>query len=114
LSGEWGGLFEGVLDYARGMVRRTEKGSRLEQRMSWWAALALLRCVSSSPSAASMALRTRLKSAEGNTEDEQLIVLDQEAGERVLDGQLEEGLSRDETVPAGTLRPLRTALSCGG
>jgi superfamily II DNA or RNA helicase len=103
LGGEWGALFEDVLEYARGMVRRTEKGSRLEQRMSWWAALALLRCVSSSPSAASMALRTRLKSAEGNTEEQQLLVLDQEAGERVLDGQLEEGLSRDETVPAGTV-----------
>lgn len=109
LDGEWGALFEDVLEYARGMVRRTEKGSRLEQRMSWWAALALLRCVSSSPAAASVALRTRLKAAEEGSEAEQLLVLDQAAGDRVLDGLVEEGLSQDESVPAGTVESLPDA-----
>lgn len=109
LGGEWGSLFENVLDYARGMVQRAEKGSRLEQRMSWWAALALLRCVSSSPAAASVALRTRLKAAEGESESDQLVALDQMAGEQVLDGLVEEGLSRDEGVPAGTVESFQDA-----
>ena len=109
LSGDWGALVEDVIDYARGMVRRTEKGSRLEQRMSWWAAIALLRCVSSSPAAASMALRTRLRAAEGQSEDEQLAILDQSAGESVLDGLVEEGLSQNESVPAGTIETLEDA-----
>ena len=47
LSGEWGRLFDEVIDYARTMIRRTENQSAMRQRMSWWAALALLRCVSS-------------------------------------------------------------------
>lgn len=109
LSGDWGALVEDVIDYARGMVKRTEKGSRLEQRMSWWAAIALLRCVSSSPAAASMALRTRLRAAEGQSEDEQLAILDQLAGESVLDGLVEEGLSQNESVPAGTIEALEDA-----
>ena len=52
LTGAWGQLFDEVLAYAREMVQRAEGGTNLQQRMSWWAALALLRCVSSSPAAA--------------------------------------------------------------
>lgn len=103
ITGEWGFLFEGILDYARGMVRRSEKGTRLQQRMSWWAALALLRCASSSPAAAVMALRTRLKSAEGQTESDQLKSLEISAAETVLDGLWDDGFSEDESVPAGTV-----------
>lgn len=109
LGGEWGRLFEEVLGYARGMVKRTERGSILEQRMSWWAALALLRCVSSSPAAASVALRTRLKAAEGVSQQEQLTELEQAAGERVLDGMVDDSLSQDETVPAGTVESFQDA-----
>lgn len=110
LAGEWGTLFEGVLEYARGMVKRYEHGTRLEQRMSWWAALALLRCVSSSPAAAALALRTRLRSAEGQTEAEQMNALELSAAETVLDGQWENGLSADESVPPGTLDSPDTAM----
>jgi hypothetical protein len=39
-----------------------------EQRMNWWAALALLRCISSSPAAAVNALRTRLQGAKGEAD----------------------------------------------
>ena len=42
LSGAWGRLFDDVLTYARTMVKRAEGGTKLQQRMSWWAALALL------------------------------------------------------------------------
>ena len=103
LGGDWGALFEDILEYARGMVRRAEKGSLLEQRMSWWAALALLRCVSSSPAAAGVALRTRLQAAEGGSEAERAALLDRAAEGLVLDGMQEDGLSPDESVPAGTL-----------
>lgn len=102
LTGDWGSFFDDVLDYARGMVRRAEGGTKLEQRMSWWAALALLRCVSSSPAAAALALRTRFRAMEGQAEDRQLVELDQVAGETVMDGPGEDVLTLNETVPAGT------------
>ena len=103
LSGAWGTLFDDVLDYARTMVRRAEGGTKLQQRMSWWAALALLRCVSSSPAAASLALRTRLQAAENENEQEQLEDLDKVASETVMDEATDDSLSLNESVPAGTI-----------
>lgn len=103
LTGEWGKLFDAVLSYARGLVESTQNKSHLQQRMSWWAALALLRCVSSSPAAASLALRTRLKSSEGQSEQEQASDLEEQAGSTVLDGSGDSLLSMDESVPAGVL-----------
>lgn len=97
LTGDWGQLFDDVLSYARTMVEQTKDGTKLQQRMSWWAALALLRCISSSPAAAVLALRTRLQAAESETE------LDQAASETVLDAGADDALTLDESVPAGTL-----------
>ena len=103
LGGAWGRLFDDVLTYARTMVKRAEGGTKLQQRMSWWAALALLRCISSSPAAASLALRTRLQAAENKNEQEQLADLDQVANETVMDEATDDSLSLNESVPAGTL-----------
>lgn len=103
LTGAWGQLFDEVLAYARAMVKRAEGGTKLQQRMSWWAALALLRCVSSSPAAASLALRTRLRAAEGETEHEQVADLDQMARETVMDEAADDSLTLNESVPAGTV-----------
>jgi superfamily II DNA or RNA helicase len=103
LTGDWGRLFDDVLDYARGMVKRAEGGTKLQQRMSWWAALALLRCVSSSPAAAALALRTRLKAVEGESESQQIAELEQAASETVMDGVADDALTLDESVPAGTV-----------
>ena len=103
LTGEWGHLFDDVLDYARGMIERAEGGTNLQQRMSWWAALALLRCASSSPAAATLALRTRLKAVEGEPEGQQIAELDQTASDTVMDGASDDALTLDETVPAGTV-----------
>lgn len=103
LTGDWGRLFDDVLAYARTMVRRAESGTRVQQRMSWWAALALLRCASSSPAAASLALRTRLQAAEGETEQSQIENLDRTAAETVMDETAEDSLSLAESVPAGTV-----------
>lgn len=102
LTGEWGAFFDDVLDYARTLVRRAEGKSVLQQRMSWWAALALLRCISSSPAAASIALRTRLQAVLDASGEEQLAELDRLAASRVMDTVDEDLLSQDETVPAGT------------
>jgi len=103
LTGEWGNLFNDVLTYARTMVQRAENETKLRQRMSWWAALALLRCVSSSPAAASLALRTRLQATEGESEQAQLTNLDRAASEAVMDDSGDDLLALTETVPAGTV-----------
>jgi superfamily II DNA or RNA helicase len=101
LSGAWGQLFNDVLDYARELVVRTEGKGLREQRMGWWAALALLRCISSSPAAAVNALRTRLDgTAPGDASEAQLLQdMEAQAGERVLDG-LDDALSTDDIEPA--------------
>lgn len=113
LSGDWGELFNDVLDYARELVRRSAGESKFRQRMSWWAALALLRCVSSSPAAASASLRTKLLNlqggdateakASGGLDEEQLSGdLEAMASLAVLDGG-EEELSGEEAAPGGDL-----------
>ena len=70
--------------------------------MSWWAALALLRCISSSPAAAALALSTRLKATIEGTEADQLAEIEENAADTVLDGTDDDTLTADETVPAGT------------
>ncbi|QSR89203.1 DEAD/DEAH box helicase [Methylacidiphilum caldifontis] len=103
LNGSWGDFFDMVLDYAQSMVQSAEGKTELERRMSWWAALALLRCISSSPAAAALALRTRLKVVERGNEAEQIAELDQTAIETVIDGMADDILTLNETVPAGTV-----------
>ena len=103
LTGDWGSLVERVLAYARSMVRRAEGGTKLQQRMSWWAALALLRCVSSSPAAASLALRTRLKAVTGESEERQIEALDRTARETIMDEADDDALVTTESAPAGTV-----------
>ncbi len=111
LTGDWGRLFDDVLAYARTMVRRSESGDKLQQRMSWWAALALLRCISSSPAAASLALRTRLQAAKGETEQAQIEHIDRVAGETVMDESGDDFLAVKESVPAGTIDESEDAAS---
>lgn len=103
LTGEWGRLFDDVLEYARTLVVRAEGQGLLQQRMSWWAALALLRCISSSPAAAINALRTRLSGTtltEGAAVVEELTLeeAEEQGRERVLDG-LEDNLSTQDIEP---------------
>ena len=109
LSGDWAALFHDVLGYAKDLVQRSAGESKLRQRMSWWAALALLRCVSSSPAAASASLRTKLLNLQtgssGDTElNEQQLADDLEsmAALAVLDGA-EEEFSGEEAAPGADL-----------
>jgi len=103
LTGDWGRLFDDVLEYARELVVRAEGQDLLRQRMSWWAALALLRCISSSPAAAVNALRTRLNGSALSEEGGEVGVLtleeaEEQGRERVLDG-LEDNLSTQDIEP---------------
>jgi superfamily II DNA or RNA helicase len=112
LTGAWGSLFHDVLEYARTLVKRSAGQSRLRQRMSWWAALALLRCISSSPAAAAASLRTKLAGLEQAgldqdngrelSEEQQLSELEALASQGVLDG-LDEAMSEEEAAPGGDL-----------
>ena len=101
LTGAWGQLFNDVLAYARELVERSEGQDLREQRMNWWAALALLRCISSSPAAAVNALRTRLQGAlgeDGGAEAPSLEEFEAQASDRVLDGT-DDALSTDDIEP---------------
>ncbi len=62
LSPAYRRLFEAVYDFCTEIVRSGEGLERHRRRMRWWGALALLRCVMSSPRAALVALQKRRKS----------------------------------------------------
>ena len=57
LSPDYRALFDDVLAYARGSIRTD--GTAVQQRVSYWSALALLRALASSPRAAVQTLNTR-------------------------------------------------------
>ena len=75
LTGAWEDFFGHVLDFCRGLLRGHDSDS-YEDYIYWYATLGLLRCASSSPAAAVMALANRLEIQE----DEDL-----PEGERVAD-----------------------------
>ena len=104
LTGEWGQLFDQILTYARSLIARSADGTKQQQRMGWWAALALLRCASSSPAAASMALGTRLQSALEKSEQEQLRQLNDTGAQCVLDTSFAGDNEIVDTVPAANVR----------
>ena len=101
LSGEWNAIFQDVLDYARELIEREDEGT-LKSRMNWWAALALLRCISSSPQAAIRALNTRLDNALGNSDEQSqaqlAATLEAQGLASVLDGTADD-LSFDDVEP---------------
>jgi superfamily II DNA or RNA helicase len=103
LGGEWGALFNDVLDYAQKMVESVKDESVLKQRMNWWAALALLRCISSSPAAAATSLRTRIRALSDSNEQTQLEELERAGAETVFDGDVDGDLSTDDSQPGALL-----------
>ncbi len=62
LTGDWQTLFNDIMRYAKELVESEESGT-FKERLKWWAALGLLRCISSSPGAAVSALNNRLVNA---------------------------------------------------
>lgn len=105
-KGDWGQFFEDVRDYCIGLAERAEEADGQAARMIWYATLALLRCVSSSPAAAAKALQTRLTNSLG--EEGETIDLIEEEGlapdedERVYDGTNDD-LSQTDLEPAAAL-----------
>ncbi|SHE87248.1 Helicase conserved C-terminal domain-containing protein [Lampropedia hyalina DSM 16112] len=93
LSGEWGAFFDAVQDYCRELAETVEqKEQQGGARLIWYATLALLRCVASSPAAAVKALTTRL---EGTLPDAPLL-----SDERLHDGEADDLSGSDLEPPA--------------
>lgn len=94
LSGEWGAFFDAVQDYCREMAEAIEQQDTQQggARLIWYATLALLRCVASSPAAAVKALTTRL---EGSMMDDNLL-----SDERLHDGEADDLMGSDLEPPA--------------
>jgi superfamily II DNA or RNA helicase len=100
LTGEWGAFFDDVRDYCVGLATRAEQTSGQHAQMIWYATLALLRCISSSPAAAAKALETRLS---GTVQSE--IPTDSDAtddDERLYDGIGAE-LTQSDIEPAAAM-----------
>lgn len=89
LSPEYLKFLDKVLNYARELVS-DETIEKRHQRIRWWAALALLRSVGSSPAAAAAALRSRAAVADAESEQDieeigKRSVLDQDDSEQEFD-----------------------------
>ncbi|PHN59439.1 helicase SNF2 [Pseudomonas sp. ICMP 8385] len=92
LSGDWGKFFDSVQDYCRELAETIEQQGEGHGRLIWYATLALLRCVASSPAAAVKALSTRL---EGTLATDDLL-----ADERLHDGKADNLDGSDLEPPA--------------
>lgn len=92
LSGAWGQFFDDVQSYCRELAESIEQSTNGNARLIWYATLALLRCVASSPAAAVRALNTRL---EGALDNETCLT-----DNRLYDGQSDDLDSNDLEPPA--------------
>ena len=92
LSGDWGAFFDAVQNYCRELAEGIEAREAGHARLLWYATLALLRCVASSPAAAVKALTTRLDNT--LSDDEWL------TDERLYDGEADDLDSNDLEPPA--------------
>lgn len=92
LTGDWGGFFDAVQAYCRELAETVEQEQTGAARLIWYATLALLRCVASSPAAAVKALTTRL---EGTLADAECL-----HDERLYDGDADD-LSGSDLEPPG-------------
>jgi len=107
LGDDYRRLFEDILNFARDYV--SDEDGKRHQRVRYWSALALLRCISSSPAAAAATLRNR--AAVDEAEDEEVddvgrrTVLDQDAVDEVTTIDFNPG-SETEDSDEGTHRRL--------
>lgn len=96
LTGEWGDFFNEVREYCVDIANRAEKTDGFKGRMMWYATLALLRCISSSPLAAKSALTTRLNSIEENAK----LAEDTVENAALLEGYIAETYDGDDDTEA--------------
>jgi superfamily II DNA or RNA helicase len=92
LSGDWGAFFDSVQSYCRDLAETVERTENGASRLIWYATLALLRCVASSPAAAVKALGTRLQGT--------LEAADSLHDERLHDGEADDLSGSDLEPPA--------------
>ncbi|MBU6335902.1 MAG: SWF/SNF helicase family protein, partial [Chloroflexi bacterium] len=81
------------------LVRQRDGLSRNRQRMRWWAALGLLRCVVSSPAAGAAALRQRM-AADGDDADADDALRAQRYQQTLLDQSEDDSGDVDDGLPA--------------
>ncbi|MCF8784364.1 helicase-related protein [Rhodococcus ruber] len=86
-------LFEDVMDFARQQVTDPTLNT-VRQRVRWWSAIALLRCLASSPAAAEQTLLNRSALPTVDDSDE----VDALAAPRVLDTDLDDVLEGEDTT----------------
>ena len=88
-SSEYKKLFEDVYKFCCETVASSETQSGSRKRVHYWAALSLLRCVMSSPAAASAALRSRIggviEEESDDPEDFSIYVMDPTEVENIVD-----------------------------
>ncbi len=111
LSPSYRKLFDGVYEFSRELVASGEALKGWKRRIRYWTALALLRCVMSSPAAASAAIGKRLQGLgeeEGGIDDEFLPSIYETEDRESIDLQpsqvIEEGA---EELPDTDARKLR-------
>jgi len=92
LSGDWGSFFDSVQNYCLELAETIEQQGNNDARLIWYATLALLRCVASSPAAAVKALSNRL---EGKQTSDELLT-----DERIHDGEVDDLSASDIEPPA--------------
>lgn len=103
LRGEFGAFHDRVLDYCLAVTQRAGADQR-SRRLAFWGTLALMRCVGSSPAAATNALRNRLS---GVADEEAMhpVVFDEDEG--LLDqGDVEPGTASASAEERGELAKL--------
>ena len=107
-SKEYRALFDDILTFAREFVSESDGGER-RRRVRYWSALALLRCVSSSPAAAAATLRSRAAVDEAPDDEVDEVgrrtVLDQDDTDDVIALDFSPG-SDSETGAASTRHKL--------
>ncbi|WP_111721117.1 helicase-related protein [Homoserinimonas sp. OAct 916] len=104
LTDDHASLFDDVLAYARGQVQDAS-GTRLQQRVRWWSALALLRAMASSPAAAAATLRTRA----ATTASDDVQEVDAVGAAEVLDQLEDENADAADVVPGAAHEPTESA-----
>jgi superfamily II DNA or RNA helicase len=90
------GLFEAALNLARENIEKYKNGTKFQQRISWWSALALLRAVGSSPAAAAATLRNR---AAGLDFPDNVELVDEVGRFSIFDTTEYDGVENMDTVP---------------
>lgn len=111
MSKEGNAFFDAVLDYARNQVERTRGLQQHQQRVSWWAVLALMRSSISSPAAAMAALETKasgISTLDGDvTITDDVAAIDEQGERSVLDVDIEDAAEIDDVVPGADASDLQ-------